>query len=91
MIGDVPSATAILDRLLHHAEVLSFNGKSYRLRKQLPSAAAEVATDSNDDPLVTSDAAAPKPANAPTGSVAATDPKPNRSTRKNPPATIAAT
>ena len=30
----MPSATAILDRFLHHAEVLTFNGKSYRLRKQ---------------------------------------------------------
>jgi DNA replication protein DnaC len=34
LIGDVPSATAILDRFLHHAEVLTFNGKSYRLRNQ---------------------------------------------------------
>jgi len=32
LIGDVPSATAILDRFLHHAEVVSMNGKSYRLR-----------------------------------------------------------
>lgn len=32
LIGDVPSATAILDRFLHHAEVLSFTGRSYRLR-----------------------------------------------------------
>ena len=32
LIGDVPSATAILDRFLHHAEVLTFNGKSHRLR-----------------------------------------------------------
>ena len=34
LIGDVPSATAILDRFLHHAEVLNFSGKSYRLRDQ---------------------------------------------------------
>lgn len=34
LIGDVPSATAILDRFLHHALVLSFSGKSYRLRNQ---------------------------------------------------------
>jgi hypothetical protein len=34
LIGDVPSATAILDRFLHHADVLSFSGKSYRLRNQ---------------------------------------------------------
>ena len=36
LIGDVPSATAILDRFLHHAEVLAFQGKSYRLRNQPP-------------------------------------------------------
>src|SRR5271154_4520967 len=33
LIGDVPSATAILDRFLHHAEVIRFTGKSYRLRQ----------------------------------------------------------
>ncbi len=32
LIGDVPSATAILDRFLHHAELVSITGKSYRLR-----------------------------------------------------------
>jgi len=32
LIGDVPSATAILDRFLHHAEVLTITGKSYRLK-----------------------------------------------------------
>lgn len=31
LIGDVPSATAILDRFLHRAEVLQITGKSYRL------------------------------------------------------------
>jgi DNA replication protein DnaC len=35
LIGDVPSATAILDRFLHHAEIVTINGKSYRLRNQL--------------------------------------------------------
>ena len=34
LIGDVPSATAILDRFLHHAEILRISGKSYRLRNQ---------------------------------------------------------
>jgi DNA replication protein DnaC len=34
LVGDVPSATAILDRFLHHAEILSITGKSYRLRGQ---------------------------------------------------------
>lgn len=32
LIGDVPSATAILDRFLHHAELITIQGKSYRLR-----------------------------------------------------------
>ena len=34
LIGDVPAATAILDRFLHHAEVITITGKSYRLRNQ---------------------------------------------------------
>jgi DNA replication protein DnaC len=34
LIGDVPAATAILDRLLQHAQILSITGKSYRLRRQ---------------------------------------------------------
>ena len=32
LVGDVPSATAILDRFLHHAEIVTITGKSYRLR-----------------------------------------------------------
>jgi len=31
LIGDVPSATAILDRFLHHAEIITITGRSYRL------------------------------------------------------------
>jgi DNA replication protein DnaC len=34
LIGDVPSATAILDRFLHHAEIIQITGRSYRLRGQ---------------------------------------------------------
>jgi len=34
LLGDVPSATAILDRFLHHAEILTMTGRSYRLRNQ---------------------------------------------------------
>jgi DNA replication protein DnaC len=34
LIGDVPSATAILDRFLHHALILTITGKSYRLKDQ---------------------------------------------------------
>ena len=33
LIGDVPAATAILDRFLQQAEVLEITGKSYRLRQ----------------------------------------------------------
>jgi DNA replication protein DnaC len=36
LIGDVPAASAILDRFLHHAEVITITGKSYRLRHQPP-------------------------------------------------------
>ena len=32
LIGDVPAATAILDRFLHHAQVIAITGKSYRLK-----------------------------------------------------------
>lgn len=34
LLGDVPSATAILDRFLHHAELISITGRSYRLRNR---------------------------------------------------------
>lgn len=45
LIGDVPSATAILDRFLHHAEVITITGKSYRLRNR----AKGKAEDTGDD------------------------------------------
>ena len=32
LIGDVPAATAILDRFLQHAAIIQITGKSYRLR-----------------------------------------------------------
>ena len=53
LIGDVPSATAILDRFLHHATIISIAGKSYRLRNQSPPESGDTES---------------KPANAPTGS-----------------------
>src|SRR4029078_5997320 len=54
LLGDVPTATAILDRFLHHAEVVSMNGRSYRLRDR-PGSSPEAVVDS-------------EPAKAPTGS-----------------------
>jgi DNA replication protein DnaC len=57
LLGDVPSASAILDRFLHHAEIVTFQGRSYRLRNRL-----------NDDSDHTVEpSATPKPASAPTG------------------------
>jgi DNA replication protein DnaC len=56
LIGDVPSATAILDRFLHHATIIAIAGKSYRLRNQ------------NSQPAETDDGS--KPANLPTGASA---------------------
>lgn len=34
LMGDVPLATAILDRLLHHAHVINIRGQSYRLKNR---------------------------------------------------------
>lgn len=34
LIGDVPSATAILDRFLQHAAIINITGKSYRLHNR---------------------------------------------------------
>jgi len=70
LIGDVPAATAILDRFLHRAEVIPITGKSYRLRHQADQAAdaskaANVPTGSpteSADPPTTSTGSAPKKA-----------------------------
>lgn len=58
LIGDVPSATAILDRFLHHTEVIAISGRSYRLRNQAPPPPQAVEDDESDS----------KPAIPPTGS-----------------------
>jgi DNA replication protein DnaC len=34
LLGDEVLATALLDRLLHHAEVLPINGRSYRMKER---------------------------------------------------------
>ncbi len=33
VLCDVPAACAILDRLLHHAEIIAITGRSYRLKE----------------------------------------------------------
>ncbi len=62
LVGDVPSATAILDRFLHHAEIVSMTGKSYRPRNQ----AANGDSPSDGHPVEGIDQS--KPAIPPTGS-----------------------
>ena len=34
LLGDVPAASAILDRFLHHAQTIAISGRSYRLKDQ---------------------------------------------------------
>lgn len=35
LLGDEVLASALLDRLLHHAEIISINGRSYRMRERM--------------------------------------------------------
>ena len=46
LVGDVPAATAILDRFLQHAEIIHIAGKSYRLKNR---AGGKAAVDNQDD------------------------------------------
>jgi DNA replication protein DnaC len=52
LIGDVPSATAILDRFLHHAELVSMTGKSYRLRNRAAGATNDDAGETESKPAI---------------------------------------
>jgi DNA replication protein DnaC len=52
LIGDVPAATAILDRFLHHAEIIQITGKSYRLKAQVRSEEGTPSTSANGAPPV---------------------------------------
>lgn len=66
LLGDIPTATAILDRFLHHAEIISVTGDSYRLRnRQRPGQAPnEAKAPTGSKPTKESS----KRAKAPTGS-----------------------
>jgi hypothetical protein len=70
LIGDVPSAAAILDRFLHHAEIVQITGKSYRLRHQTAKGkeAVEESKPANAPTGSERVRSSSKPANAPTGS-----------------------
>jgi hypothetical protein len=59
LIGDVPAATASLDRFLEHAEIIQITGQSYRLRNK---------TAEKSDPEETT------PSDAKTGQEALTNP-----------------
>ena len=76
LVGDVPSATAILDRFLHHAEIIAINGKSYRLRHQAATAAA---------------GGDPKPANAPISDPGSSTARKQKTAPAETPETAAAT
>jgi len=78
LIGDVPSATAILDRFLHHAEIVSITGKSYRLRNRGSGEQNGGKTDAKEAPVAQRDTATePKPAIPPAGSNGPKRPKPD--------------
>jgi DNA replication protein DnaC len=65
LLGDVATATAILDRFLHHSDILTIPGKSYRLRnRQKGSKPAKAPTGSKKNGKQA------KPAKAPPGSSA---------------------
>src|SRR5258707_8793982 len=54
LLGDEVLATALLDRLLHHAEVIAMNGRSYRMKdrrlpESQPATAAEVGGAGKED------------------------------------------
>jgi DNA replication protein DnaC len=70
LIGDVPSATAILDRFLHHAEIIRITGRSYRLRQQPGNPNEQVSAPAREENenLVEPGSSESKPANAPSGS-----------------------
>jgi DNA replication protein DnaC len=63
LLGDVATATAILDRFLHHSEIITITGKSYRLRGRTSGSKP-----ANAPPGSKKIQNQPKPAKAPTGS-----------------------
>ncbi len=46
LLSDVPTAGAILDRFLHHAQTIAITGRSYRLKDQSPRAETKTTKDS---------------------------------------------
>lgn len=50
LLSDVPAASAILDRLLHHAELIPMNGRSYRLKESAEERTARAAAAAPKNP-----------------------------------------
>lgn len=69
LLGDAPGASAILDRFLHHAELVQMTGRSYRLRQQAATS-LDVVDDSKPAiaPFGSGSKPSSKPAIAPSGS-----------------------
>jgi DNA replication protein DnaC len=65
ILGDMATATAILDRFLHHAEIITITGKSYRLRHH-----GQAPKPAKAPPGSKKNGKHSKPAKAPTGSEA---------------------
>ena len=49
LLGDVPSASAILDRFLHHAQTIVITGRSYRLKDHALASGKEAKTKSKSN------------------------------------------
>ena len=73
LIGDVPRL-AILDRFLHHAEIITINGSSYRLKNR------QAPEDPKPADPKTGHPAPPKPASPPTRKEPETRPPKGRTT-----------
>ncbi len=48
LLGDVPSATTILDRFLHHAKIITITGRSYCLKDRAANNNNKNDKDNND-------------------------------------------
>ena len=68
LVGDVPSATAILDRFLHHAELISITGRSYRLQRPAQATTDRPAHEPTGEEPPSASADAPNAAISPAGS-----------------------
>ena len=55
LIGDLPSATSILDSLPHHAEIITLKGRSYRLKDRAGKAEAATEETAAEEAVVQSE------------------------------------